>query len=213
MGGKFSSMTERKKAETADGIESMPTQPLSNMEIITLAVYLLGGESRYVDTEDIAVKANELAPGRFTWVKYPEQINIHTVKTHLWDAKSDRKRNLLLGSEKDGWILTPSGLELARNRKDAIKGLRPARKKLTLSERQWRRTERIRMLNSEAYRKLTTVGDGAVSLEEAEAFFRLNTYVIGEARERKITRILNIFGDDEELGSAVKALVTKVRSR
>ena len=38
-----------------------PVRALSNIEIITLAAYLLGGESRYVDTEDIAVKANDLS--------------------------------------------------------------------------------------------------------------------------------------------------------
>ena len=44
---------------------------LPNHEIVTLAVYLLGGERQRVDTEDIAVKANELASGRFTWRRYP----------------------------------------------------------------------------------------------------------------------------------------------
>ena len=39
---------------------------LSNHEIVTLAVYLLGGDTQHVDTEAIAVKVNELAPGRFT---------------------------------------------------------------------------------------------------------------------------------------------------
>jgi|SRR5579884_478210 len=206
-------MTRKKKGEPAEFIVSAPARTLSNMEVITLAVYLLGGESRYLDTEDIAVRANELAPGRFTWVKYPEQINIHTIKTHLWDAKSDRKGCLLLGSEKDGWILTPNGLELARSRIDSIKGVQPTKKKLTAAEQQWRRTERVRMLNSDAFRKLTAEGEDAVSSPEAEAFFRLNAYVIGEARERKINRVLNMFGDDVELGSAVKALVAKVRKR
>lgn len=46
---------------------------LPNHEIVTLAVYLLGGERQRVDTEDIAVKANELASGRFTWRKYPDR--------------------------------------------------------------------------------------------------------------------------------------------
>ena len=39
---------------------------LANHEIVTIAVYLLGGEREPVDTEDVAKKANELAPGRFT---------------------------------------------------------------------------------------------------------------------------------------------------
>jgi hypothetical protein len=195
------------------GIPGTAPRRLSNMEIITLAVYVLGGESHFVDTEDAAVKANELAPGRFSWAKYPDQINIHTIKTHLWDAKSDRKGSLLLGTEKDGWMLTASGLELARRRIDALKCVKPTRLKLTAGQEQWRRGERVRMLNNVAYRKLAAGGVDAVTPEEAEAFFRLNAYVVGEARERKITRILNTFSEDEDLGAAVKELADKVRSR
>ena len=47
---------------------------LASHEIVTIAVYLLGGEREPVDTEDVAKKANELAPGRFTWRKYKDQI-------------------------------------------------------------------------------------------------------------------------------------------
>ncbi|HAB18651.1 MAG TPA: hypothetical protein DCE44_19690 [Verrucomicrobiales bacterium] len=49
---------------------------VANHEIVTLAVYLLGGDTHRVDTEDVAVKANDLAHGRFTWRKYRDQINI-----------------------------------------------------------------------------------------------------------------------------------------
>jgi len=48
----------------------------SNKEIGILSVYLLGGESKYIDTEDIAIKADALAPGRFLWRKYKNQINM-----------------------------------------------------------------------------------------------------------------------------------------
>jgi hypothetical protein len=40
---------------------------LSNHEVVTLAVYLLGGDTKPVDTEDIAIKTNEIATARFTW--------------------------------------------------------------------------------------------------------------------------------------------------
>jgi len=48
---------------------STRAKALSNHEIVTLAVYLPGGDSKRIDTEDVAVKSNELAPGRFTWRK------------------------------------------------------------------------------------------------------------------------------------------------
>ncbi|MFO0964101.1 MAG: hypothetical protein U0793_00755 [Gemmataceae bacterium] len=190
-----------------------PEKVLSSIEILAVAVFLLDGHSRYVDTEDIAVKANEIAPGKFSWVKYQDQINIHTVKTHLWDAKSERKGNLLLGSEKEGWMLTSAGLDLARSRLNGLKGIKPEKKKLSEPEKQWMRTERLRMVETAAYKKCASGQTGAVTLDEAEAFFRLNSYVVGKARERKIVRVLNLFGDDSELGDAVKGLAGLVRGK
>jgi hypothetical protein len=195
-----------------DDDAELPEKVLSSIEILTVAVFLLGGDSRYVDTEDIAVKANEIAPGKFSWVKYRDQINIHTVKTHLWDAKSERKGSLLIGSEK-GWMLTKAGLDLARQRIGNLKGIKAQEKKLTESEKQWMRTERSRLIDSAAFRKASNGQSEQISPEEAESFFRLNSYVVGKARERKILRVLNLFGDDIELGGAVKTLATIVQGK
>ena len=202
-------MTESKsaKASVAPSTDNeAPEKALSSIEILTVAVLLLGGESRYVDTEDIAVKANEIAPGKFSWVKYRDQINIHTIKTHLWDAKSERKGSLLLGSEKDGWMLTKSGLDLARQRVGSLKGIKIQKKKLSEPEKQWMRTERLRLIGSAAFKKFSDGQNQQITREEAESFFRLNNYVVGKARERKIVRVLNLFGEDAELGDAVKTL-------
>src|SRR5256885_16251843 len=43
---------------------------LANHELVVLAAYLAGSASGYSDTEDIAIKANTIAPGRFAWRKY-----------------------------------------------------------------------------------------------------------------------------------------------
>lgn len=75
---------------------------LSSHEIVTLAVFLFGGDSRCIDTEDIAVKANEIAPGRFTWRKYRDQINIEQVRAFLSDAKKAKNGAYLSGSGIDG---------------------------------------------------------------------------------------------------------------
>src|SRR5262249_5937929 len=160
-----------------------------------------------------AVKANELAPGRFSWVKYKDQINIHTIKTHLWDAKSERKGILLLGSEKEGWMLTSSGMEIARSRMASLQGLKSKKRNLSESEKHWMRTERLRILGTEAYKKITGGRLDTVTLEEAESFFRLNAYVVGKAREQKIIRLLNLFGDDEQLGTVARVLAETVRSK
>lgn len=95
-------------------------KPFSNIKIVTLAVYLLAGESSYVDTEDIAIKSNEFAPGRFAWRKYPEQINIENVRRHLPFAK-DTKMDFFLGSHREGWLLSKKGLKSSKKRVKDLK--------------------------------------------------------------------------------------------
>src|SRR5687767_15856094 len=87
---------------------------LANHEVLTLAVYLLGGETQRIDTEDIAIRANELAPGRFAWKKYPDQINLELIRVYLSDAKKAAKGRYLAGSGNTGWMLSQRGLHFAR---------------------------------------------------------------------------------------------------
>src|SRR6266481_8651904 len=99
---------------------------LSNHEIVTLAVYLLGGDTQYVDTEDVAVKANEIAPGRFSWRKYKDQIDLEGIYKHLWDLTKPDKGQYVVGSKSEGWLLTLAGAEFAEGAVDKIKRLLPA---------------------------------------------------------------------------------------
>src|ERR671916_3010903 len=89
--------------------EHSTTRELSNMEVVVLAVYVLGGDQTPVDTEDAAMKANELAPGRFTWRKYPGQVSLEHVRVFLSDAKKPKYGSLLAGDGTKGWRLTPTG--------------------------------------------------------------------------------------------------------
>jgi len=183
----------------------------SNHEIVTLAVYLLGGESKMVDTEDVAIKANGLAPGRFSWRKYADQINIENVRTFLSDAKKPKNGHMLIGSGKEGWMLTEEGREFAVRRMGEIQGADLARTRHTTVELQWMNRERNRMLVSEAFEKFKGGKSASISDQEAEAFFRLDDYVRGKARERRILRLLNTFGDDAELGDAVAMLAQQLK--
>ncbi|MBI4657647.1 MAG: hypothetical protein HY735_02155 [Verrucomicrobia bacterium] len=178
---------------------------------MTFAVFLLGGEAKPVDLEDIAMKANEIAPGRFAWRKYPSQINIKNVDAFLWDAKKPKNGNYVLNSGKDEWVLTPVGVVFARERIAALRGVDVSRKALSAKDKNWMRSERERMLGSPAFAKFRAGELDGVSEQEAEAFFRLDSYVTGRAREQKLLRLINVFGEDPELGEAVKALEMKVR--
>lgn len=178
---------------------------LANHEIVTIAVYLQRGDIQAIDTEDVAIKAAEIAPGRFAWRKYPEQVNLDAVRKRLWDACRQDKGGYLVGSEKDGWRLTDAGTKFAdenASRLDVLSERRP----LSLREKRWRSRERERMLASEAF--AIFVSGEAVRLGEADAkkFFRIDEHVGMQQREARVERALVFFGDDPDLGDLVRMM-------
>ena len=183
-----------------------PVPDLSNSEIVVIAAYRAGAAGLHADTEDIAVKANEIGPGRFTWKKYPDQINIDTVRKRLWDA---RKRGHLVGSERDGWLLTETGAAFARQYKRSLGAEKTTR--LSLNERKWRRMEKVRLLATAAHLKFSSGEMAGITAREAQGFFRIDAYVGKSAIEDKILRILNAFSDDHEIGPTVRYVAGLVR--
>ena len=186
------------------------SKALSNHEVVTLAVYLLGGETQRIDTEDIAVKANELAPGRFTWRKYRDQISIDSIRKRIWDASQPEKGGYLYGGEGDGWGLTPEGLIFARANQGVLTKANLTREPMNSKERISFRRERERMLSSDAFAKFSAGQAEDISARETESFFRVDAYVTGNARMEKILRAKNRFGEDPELGPLIKLLESKL---
>ena len=178
------------------------TGMLSQTEIVTLAVYSLGGDQRAVDTEDAAVMAHKLAPGRFCWRKYPDQINLELVRVYLSDAKKIDKGGLLTGSGRTGWALTPKGLEWARKVEPRVAGIHLGRGRSdsragSIDENRWRR-ERGRLLRTPAWASWSE-GNRELSADAASEVFRLDSYAVGQLRETKVTRLLSLFQDDSEI--------------
>jgi hypothetical protein len=52
-----------------------------------------------------------------------------------------------------------------------------------------------------------------ITVAEAERFFRLDDYVIGAARERKIRLAENAFHDDPEIGPVLTKIAAIARSK
>ncbi len=179
---------------------------LSNSEIVVIAALRAGAAGLHADTEDIAVKANEISPGRFNWKKYPEQINIDTVRKRLWDA---RKRGQLVGSERDGWLLTETGTQFASQYKRSLGAEKTIR--LTLNERKWRRVEKVRLLATAAHQKFGSGQASCITVREAQGFFRIDAYVSKSAIENKILRVLNAFSNDHEIGPTVQYVASLIR--
>jgi hypothetical protein len=189
---------------------TLKAKSLSNHEIVTLAVYLLGGDTMRIDHEDVAVKANELAPGRFTWRKYKNQINIKNISAFLWDARKPKNGGYLIGTDVDGWMLTEQGLKFVKANLGGLKSSTLGRNPLNPKERSLLRRERERLLATDAFAKFASNQGDAISLREAESFFRVDAYVTGDARAEKILRTKNRFADDAELGSLIKLLESKL---
>jgi len=178
---------------------------LTNEQVVVLAVARLGGDSSLIDTEDVAVQADQIAPQRFRWRKYPQYINNELVHTALRDAK--RLGGLLRGSGSSGWQLTSGGMSLVHELGEkGLSGAEP-RRRLDPKEKAWLARERVRLLSEDAFHKFREVGIAGVTRQEAERFFRLDDYVVGGVRQARLQRFLNLFSDDPDLGVAVVALV------
>jgi len=180
---------------------------LANHEIVVLAAYLVGAGASAVDIEDIAIQANALAPGRFTWRKFNEQINIDTVRKRLWDATKPAKGAYLMGSEKSGWRLTKKGYDFARKQISLGTITQPESSRMSQDERGAATREIRRMMSEEAYRKMCLGQSQSITKSEVERFFRLDDYVVGKARAARIERVRIIANDNHELTRAIEVLV------
>jgi len=98
---------------------------LSGWQIVVFALYLEGGATKRVHTEDVALRAFRLAPDAFSWVKYPQYPDKDIVRVALTDARKDRKGALVVGragktqssgetTSTDGWQLTEEGVKWVR---------------------------------------------------------------------------------------------------
>jgi hypothetical protein len=179
-------------------------------EVVALALYVLGGGGRVVDTEDVAVRAHELAPGRFSWRKYRDQINLELVRVALSDARKRENGGLVTGTGRSGWSLTAAGQRWAEANAPRLVGRdltkqRAERSAGSIDERRWQR-ERLRMLTTDAWRQWSAGHDAsAISREAAHDLFRIDRYSVGRARELKVNRLRQMFDDDEELAAFVEA--------
>lgn len=182
------------------------TKGLSRPDFVVLAVYSLGGASKGVDTEDVAVKCNELVPGIFIWNKYPDQINLKLIEAFLYDAKKPRYGSLLSGTSRQGWRLTTKGLEwiesrgrklleefsIVLNTSQSIPGSIDAARK----ER-----ERKRVITSAAWK--AKKNGNPLSLSDALKLFRINDYTTEKILEIKVVRFRSMFEDDAEIGPLI----------
>lgn len=92
---------------------------LTDKDIAVYALYVLGGWQKRIHTEDVALKCHELAPSKFSWVKYPQFPDLAPARFALEAAKKPKNGALVIGESErkrtsrniGGWMLTADGIE------------------------------------------------------------------------------------------------------
>ena len=186
---------------------------LSNIEYVAFAAYLLSAFERPVDTEDIAIKAHEIAPDRFCWKKYSGQINLAAVSKRLFDARLPKNGSLVEGSDKIGWTLTQQGVSWAKRLRVDFDSIASTSKKKTIRSSgiagAIQSSERKRIVSTKAYSLFCAGRLGEISKRDAEHVFRFDDYVVPRMRALKITRANEAFSTDVHIIDFLK-LIEKI---
>ena len=187
----------------------MHNSEFSNVELVTIAVALLNGDKAYVDREDVALKVNDIAPGRFNWLKHPDRIDLEAVNVALRDARKTRYGELVIGNSKKGWMLTPSGLKWIKTVDLNAAYHDPSVAHRKTSIRANLETERIRLLNTKAYDLFVEGNARAITVQDFYEFARVNEYFQTKARQRRYAIVANAVIDNDTLSRLWELLRTK----
>jgi hypothetical protein len=174
---------------------------LNKNQIVLLSILECGGASKPVDTEDIAMRCHQIAPDRFSWRKYRDQIDLQKVRQSLFALR----KTYLTGSESKGWSLNSVGFAEANilAGKDGL-SVKPARP--TSKEERWLRHEKSRLTSSEAFSKYSKGAANDIHRQEALDLLRVDEYVSPLQTKRKIETLQNLFAGDSDLIEFISAL-------
>lgn len=110
---------------TASSPAAAARERLNNWEVAVYALYLTGGVSKPIHTEEVALKCFELARDAFSWVRFPQFPDKDIARVALTDARKAKAGIRVMGragrglrpaptlhteSASDGWMLTDSGV-------------------------------------------------------------------------------------------------------
>jgi len=171
----------------------------NNSDVTVIAVYQLGGALRYIHLEDVAVKAAELSPKAFSWKKYPDRINLETVRISLKNELGAKMKRVL-GSIRHGWMLTPQGLSWCLDNVSAETNQSPI-------EQIYK--EIARMKKSEAFNKVTADKMAEITDDNLKAFLRIDEYFSPRNRSERILAFANAAVIEPQL----KPVLTTLKQR
>ena len=140
---------------------------LSDKDIVLYALYLLGGWQKRIHTEEVALKCFQLAPTKFSWVKYPQYPDIAPARFALEAAKKPKYGKLVKGESErkrtiksiGGWMLTANGLQWMQANKERIE--KYLGKHIPIGERLPADRKLKELLGSVAFKKFINDGEQA----------------------------------------------------
>jgi len=169
-------------------------------DLVVIATLYRGGTLHLIHTEDIAIKAAELAPRSFAWEKYPDYINLESVRITLKNEMMD-ENSRVAGSVKEGWMLSREGMNWCVD-----KGLlvsRPEVKAIIMDEIN-------RLKKTKAFEKFEMGEVKALSDSDVERFFRIDRYFSDRNKMERLTAVINVSIIASELQTLVEELVHRV---
>lgn len=175
---------------------------MKNTDAVCLACHEVGGAFNRIDIEDIALTVYELAPSQFCWNHHPDRVDLRKVQYALKnEALSADSR--LAGSVKEGYQLTPHGLEwlqsTTKNRgEDGPSGSLDIVPKID--------SERRRLRSTTAFKKHANGKADTITRLDFNAFVRINDYFPETLRTQRMARIKNIVAGDAELEAVWSSL-------
>lgn len=184
---------------------------LSNQEIVTVAIYILGSGVGTFDIETIAKKADEIAPGRFRWKTDPNMIS----DSNTWDALSNaRKKGFILqqASQKntDSYLLTEEGIKFSEKNLNKIQKYDQSKIRIPVSKEMYENTKN-RLIATIAYQKAKNSKEKEITIKEFNQFFRLNDYMKNSQKEEKVQKIKNLFIHETEFKKIIEKISNNLK--
>jgi hypothetical protein len=178
---------------------------VSNTDIVLLLLADLDGHDRIVDIEDIAEAAWKAVPARFSWPRHQEYPDLDAVDVTLRAAKKNEQ--LVTGSKKEGWMLTPAGIGRVEQRDATVRSfisefgnagrMENRRERGGLDSTAVRRLEQLRA--SAAAVKHRAGQDEAITVYDFLAFFGVNQYMPDRKYIANRQAVENLIRDEPEL--------------
>jgi hypothetical protein len=185
-----------------------PKTDLNNYQLAAIAVFLVGRTTTAVHTEDVAIKAYEVAPHRFSWKKYDGRIDLEAVRVALRHASEPQYGALVAGSIETGWMLTPAGLAWAEKIAPQFEHFVTPQARRG-SHQAAMQAERERLLQTNAWRKFRDGNIEEVTIHDFHSFARVNEYTSRIKYEERMSYLRMVSAGEPGLTTLVDYLDKK----